>query len=211
MRTTASRLVLIGTASCLLFACDKPSSKNPPSSTNAVERKLSAREAYKLATGAAKQWSPDSKLYSISQRGVLQELEASPNGETTWDFADVKTGESRRWVFEFFSDKSLAVLFVDVLDGKADSNEMSKFDKKPPSIPDNWIDSVDVMKLARGAVEGDLKIGQDKYMALSKLRMMEDGKPAWQIEFYESQGDKPLYAVEVDGVSPKVLFKEKAK
>ena len=200
--------ILIVVFSMALSGC---SSKVPPQSnsntvSNVAQKTLSAREAFQLAVAEAKKWKPDAKLYSVSQRGVLQSLNT---GDKTWDFADVKTGQSRRWVYEFFSDKSLAVLFVEILDGKPDSNEISKFDERPPAISDKWVDSNTALTAARAEIEKALHINQDQYMALSKL-VSGDKFPVWIIEFYESKGDKALYGVVINAMTGKVEQSEKA-
>jgi hypothetical protein len=184
-----------------------PSNSNAPSKSAA---KLStAREAYQLAQLDATKWKADAKLYTISQRGVLQTIDQPEFGHT-FDFADVKTGASRRWIFEFFSEKGLEVLFVNVLDGKTDSFEASKFDKKPPAIPNKWIDSNAALNSARAEIEKALHISQDKYMALSKLESGEQF-PVWTIEFYESSGNKALYGVIVNALTGKIEQSEKAE
>lgn len=206
-------LLLSATIICLfMVACGNETTTNNNSANVAKastqEKKLTAKEAFQLAQVEAKKWKGDAKLYAMSQRGVLQTINQGDAG-TTFDFADVKTGSSRRWIVEFFSDKTLEVLFVNVMDGKADSDPVSKFDKKPPSINGNWIDSSDALKSARAEIEKSLHITQDKYMALSRLESGEEF-PVWTVEFYQSQGDKALYGVVVNATSGKVEQSEKA-
>lgn len=212
----APKLTILASATiiCLfMMACGNQTASNNNNANLAKtsttsEKKLTAREAFQLAQAEAKKWKSDAKLYAMSQRGVLQTINQG-DASTTFDFADVKTGSSRRWIVEFFSDKTLEVLFVNVMDGKAESDPVSKFDKKPPSINGNWIDSSDALKSARAEIEKSLHITQDKYMALSRL---ESGKefPVWTVEFYQSQGDKALYGVVVNAISGKVEQSEKA-
>jgi hypothetical protein len=202
-------LVLLVT--CLLIGCSKaPETSTTPTTTTpqSTGKKLTAREALQLAQAAAKKWKDDAKLYTLSQRGVLQSVE-QPEFGGTFDFADVKSGSSRRWIAEFYSDKSLEVLFVNVLDGKADSFPQSKFDKKPPAIGDKWVDSSDALQAARAEIEKALHITPDKYMALSRLESGEQF-PTWTVEFYQSHGNDALYGVVVNAVNGKVVQSEKA-
>ncbi len=194
---------------CLVFisfvSCS--SSKNANTATadkdpNKV-KKVTAKEAVQMATQTATKWKSDATLYSISQKGVLTEL-SRPEMGSTWDFADVSNGASRRWVIEYFSPKTLDVYFVEVLDGVVEmSDQMSKFRAKPGNIGSKWIDSSEALQIARREIEKSKKITQDKYMAVSKLLPVE-GKPTWAISFNEANGDNFLFGIAINAVTKKI-------
>ena len=193
-------VVLIGFIGC-------SSSKNPTVSTAEKDpdkiKKVTAKEAVKVAAQTAAKWKSDAILYSISQKGVLVEL-GRPDMGSTWYFADVSNGASRRWLLEYFSPQTLDVFFVEVFDGVVEnSDQMSKFREKPGSISDQWIDSSEALQIARKEIEKNKKINQDKYMATAKLIPLE-GKPTWAVSFNEADGGDFLYGVAINAVSKKV-------
>ena len=196
----------------LSFGCGTRAKEEPSGSAVGLVdashfKKIPASAAVALGDAAAKKWKKEAVLTSISQRGVLQEW-SRPEFGRTWDFADVKTGESTRWLLEYFSPKTRELLVVDILDGKVDGEPaaMGKFDatSKPGVLGKKWIDSPVALEIARAEIESHLKISQADYMALSRLKYFDEDHPTWAISFTQSKGDKPLYLVAVNAVTRQV-------
>jgi hypothetical protein len=204
--TSSFLLLIFFVASCGNKTATTKNS-NVKSAAPTVEKKTTAKEAFQLAEAEAKKWRNDVRLYAISQRGVLQKID-DPQFGPTFDYADVKTGVSRRWIIEFFSAKTLEVTFAEVLDGKVELNPSSKFGEQPQYIKGKWIDSTDALKVARAEVEKRLKITEDKYMALSNLKWRDD-IPAWTVTFSEKDGDKVLWGIMINASSGKIEASDK--
>jgi hypothetical protein len=213
MKQSLIFLLLISSLAAVSCSTSQTQLSQPSSAaTPGTYKKISAKEAVRLADPEAKKWKNDAVVHSVSQRGTIQEFDFSPDGKGTWDFADVKTGASSRWVVEYFVPKTREVYVVDVFDGKIhDSSPEGRFDatSKPGQLTVNWIDSTDALKIARQEIEMNLKSKQDDYMAVSKLKYLVQDAPYWAIEFYESNGNKPLYGVVINAINGKIIESER--
>ena len=116
----------------LLTGCKKQTETGGGSSTSSGsggKGQITAKEAYKISLPEAKKFSSDSYLVGLNTTSIQE------------------NGQSRTWYALFYSAAKATNYKVNVVEGKitgtSDTNK-----KKQNQIPENWIDSDQVAKIA---------------------------------------------------------------
>jgi len=142
--------------------------------TRAIQKakKMSAREAFKIAEPAARNWNPEAQLVSIISGPDINE-----------------TGGSGYWEFRYqWPTREKGIYTVIVRDGVLDAEHTKEgtLKWKAPKIPDGWIDSKDAYNQS---VE-KFKAGHSDFASYSPFSLslssggMSSAKPCWVMNFY---------------------------